>query len=61
LTILFINKNTESEMLLEGFGPKILLGTLAAKGRVEEQGAPSRVLEQPRSERLKQFLAGSLK
>jgi histidine transport system ATP-binding protein len=31
------------------------------QGRVEEQGAPSRVLEQPRSERLKQFLAGSLK
>ena len=48
-------------MLLEGFGPQILSGTLATKGRVEEQGAPSCVLEQPRSERLKQFLAGSLK
>ncbi|MGP0015473.1 ABC transporter ATP-binding protein [Pseudomonas sp.] len=31
------------------------------QGRVEEQGDPDRVFEQPRSERLKQFLAGSLK
>lgn len=31
------------------------------QGRMEEQGAPSAVLEQPRSERLKQFLSGSLK
>ncbi|MHC8293436.1 ABC transporter ATP-binding protein [Pseudomonas sp. LB3P58] len=31
------------------------------QGRVEEQGAPNTVLEQPRSERLQQFLAGSLK
>ncbi|PMZ91422.1 MULTISPECIES: ABC transporter ATP-binding protein [unclassified Pseudomonas] len=31
------------------------------QGRMEEQGAPSTVLEQPRSERLKQFLSGSLK
>ncbi len=30
-------------------------------GRVEEQGAPGTVLERPRSERLQQFLAGSLK
>lgn len=31
------------------------------QGRIEEQGDPDRVFEQPRSERLKQFLAGSLK
>jgi len=31
------------------------------QGRIEEQGAPNSVFEQPRSERLKQFLAGSLK
>jgi histidine transport system ATP-binding protein len=31
------------------------------QGRVEEQGAPGSVLEHPRSERLQQFLAGSLK
>jgi histidine transport system ATP-binding protein len=31
------------------------------QGRMEELGAPSAVLEQPRSERLKQFLSGSLK
>ncbi|CAI8758065.1 Histidine transport ATP-binding protein HisP [compost metagenome] len=31
------------------------------QGRVEEQGAPASVLEYPRSERLQQFLAGSLK
>ncbi|MDI2595227.1 ATP-binding cassette domain-containing protein [Pseudomonas sp. 681] len=31
------------------------------QGRVEEQGAPSAILAQPRSERLQQFLAGSLK
>lgn len=31
------------------------------QGRMEEQGAPSAVLEQPRSERLKQFLSGNLK
>ena len=31
------------------------------QGRIEEQGAPSSVFEQPRSERLQQFLAGSLK
>ncbi len=31
------------------------------QGPVEEQGAPGSVLEHPRSERLQQFLAGSLK
>ncbi|MBK5554057.1 ATP-binding cassette domain-containing protein [Pseudomonas sp. TH03] len=31
------------------------------QGRVEEEGAPGTVLEQPRSERLQQFLSGSLK
>lgn len=31
------------------------------QGRVEEEGAPGTVLEQPRSERLQQFLTGSLK
>ncbi|GAB6407593.1 ABC transporter ATP-binding protein [Pseudomonas sp. MHK4] len=31
------------------------------QGRVEEQGEPGSVLEHPRSERLQQFLAGSLK
>ncbi|MCW8277676.1 ATP-binding cassette domain-containing protein [Pseudomonas sp. PCH199] len=31
------------------------------QGRVEEQGGPASVLESPRSERLQQFLAGSLK
>ena len=31
------------------------------QGRIEEQGAPNSVFEQPRSERLQQFLAGSLK
>ena len=31
------------------------------QGRVEEQGAPSTVLDMPGSERLQQFLAGSLK
>jgi histidine transport system ATP-binding protein len=31
------------------------------QGRVEEQGAPSTVLDKPESERLQQFLAGSLK
>ena len=31
------------------------------QGRVEEQGAPREVLANPRSERLQQFLAGSLK
>ncbi|MGE8064639.1 ABC transporter ATP-binding protein [Pseudomonas sp. NPDC089569] len=31
------------------------------QGRVEEQGAPDRVLQHPQSERLQQFLAGSLK
>ncbi|NWA26931.1 ATP-binding cassette domain-containing protein [Pseudomonas gingeri] len=31
------------------------------QGRIEEQGIPDSVFEQPRSERLKQFLAGSLK
>jgi histidine transport system ATP-binding protein len=31
------------------------------QGRVEEQGAPSIVLDKPDSERLQQFLAGSLK
>lgn len=31
------------------------------QGRVEEQGAPSIVLDKPGSERLQQFLAGSLK
>ncbi|WP_223517394.1 ABC transporter ATP-binding protein [Pseudomonas sp. GL-B-19] len=31
------------------------------QGQVEEQGAPGTVLQQPRSERLQQFLAGSLK
>ncbi|MDB5982593.1 MAG: hisP [Pseudomonas sp.] len=31
------------------------------QGRVEESGAPSTLLEQPQSERLQQFLAGSLK
>jgi histidine transport system ATP-binding protein len=31
------------------------------QGRVEEQGAPSTVLDKPDSERLQQFLAGSLK
>ncbi|WP_247256437.1 ABC transporter ATP-binding protein [Pseudomonas moorei] len=31
------------------------------QGRVEESGAPGTLLEQPQSERLQQFLAGSLK
>ena len=31
------------------------------KGRIEEQGVPSEVLSQPKSERLAQFLSGSLK
>lgn len=31
------------------------------QGRIEEQGDPKQVLASPRSERLKQFLAGSLK
>jgi histidine transport system ATP-binding protein len=31
------------------------------QGRTEEEGAPSEVLSTPRSERLKQFLSGSLK
>lgn len=31
------------------------------QGRVEEQGAPSTVLEKLGSERLQQFLAGNLK
>jgi ABC-type histidine transport system ATPase subunit len=31
------------------------------QGLVEEQGDPKLVLTQPRSERLQQFLAGSLK
>ena len=31
------------------------------QGKIEEQGAPNSVFDQPRSERLKQFLAGSLK
>jgi ABC-type histidine transport system ATPase subunit len=31
------------------------------QGRVEEQGVPAEVLARPRSERLAQFLAGSLK
>ncbi|CAM2142093.1 lysine/arginine/ornithine ABC transporter/histidine ABC transporter, ATP binding subunit [Pararobbsia alpina] len=31
------------------------------QGRVEEEGEPSEVLVQPRSERLRQFLSGSLK
>jgi histidine transport system ATP-binding protein len=31
------------------------------QGRVEEEGSPGTVLEQPRSERLQQFLTGSLK
>ena len=31
------------------------------QGRIEEQGNPREVLANPQSERLKQFLAGSLK
>jgi arginine/ornithine transport system ATP-binding protein len=31
------------------------------EGRVEEDGAPQEVFERPRSERFKQFLAGTLK
>jgi histidine transport system ATP-binding protein len=31
------------------------------QGQVEEEGAPSAVLGQPRSERLRQFLTGNLK
>jgi len=31
------------------------------QGRVEEQGSPSIVLDKPESERLQQFLSGSLK
>jgi histidine transport system ATP-binding protein len=31
------------------------------QGRVEEEGAPAEVLAQPKSERLRQFLSGSLK
>ena len=31
------------------------------QGRVEEQGDPAEVLENPRSERLQQFLSGVLK
>jgi histidine transport system ATP-binding protein len=31
------------------------------QGRVEEEGAPAEVLTQPKSERLRQFLSGSLK
>ena len=31
------------------------------QGRVEESGCPKEVLANPRSERLQQFLAGSLK
>ncbi|WP_412548163.1 hypothetical protein [Pseudomonas sp. PDM10] len=31
------------------------------QGRVEEQGAPAIVLDKPESERLQQFLSGSLK
>jgi len=31
------------------------------QGRIEEQGAPREVLASPKSERLAQFLAGSLK
>jgi len=31
------------------------------QGRVEEQGDPREVLVRPRSERLRQFLAGGLK
>jgi len=28
------------------------------QGRIEEEGSPAQVFEQPKSERLKQFLAG---
>jgi histidine transport system ATP-binding protein len=31
------------------------------QGLVEEEGSPTNVLDHPKSERLKQFLAGSLK
>ena len=31
------------------------------QGRVEEEGPPAEVLAQPKSERLAQFLSGSLK
>jgi histidine transport system ATP-binding protein len=31
------------------------------QGRTEEEGDPATVLSQPRSDRLKQFLSGSLK
>ena len=31
------------------------------EGLVEEDGSPEQVFEQPRSERFKQFLAGTLK
>jgi arginine/ornithine transport system ATP-binding protein len=31
------------------------------KGMIEEQGVPAEVLARPRSERLAQFLSGSLK
>ena len=30
-------------------------------GRIEEQGPPQQVFEQPKSERFRQFLAGTLK
>jgi histidine transport system ATP-binding protein len=29
------------------------------QGRIEEEGSPAEIFEQPKSERLKQFLAGS--
>ena len=31
------------------------------QGRIEEQGTPAQLFEQPRSERLQQFLSGRLK
>jgi histidine transport system ATP-binding protein len=31
------------------------------QGRIEEEGPPAEVFERPKSERLKQFLAGSLR
>jgi histidine transport system ATP-binding protein len=31
------------------------------QGRTEEEGVPAEVLTSPRSERLKQFISGSLK